>query len=409
MVPLRVLMVTHQCTPSVGGIESFFELLCPRLSARGADVTVAAIQMSRNTPAPARPYRIVYGPRWNDMWRLLRWADIVQFSIFDYRWWFAARLLRKRTVVIYHSHSRICPKMVAWNGRETCSFATHWRQCPSCLHRDRSWLTAWTKWLSLPIKQRLIDRGASAVINISKYAQRRFQIPNSRTIVHGIDLARFRPAAESPRETFLFAGRLIPEKGCHILLEAYARYAAQGGMVRLIIVGDGPQRQELEAMALRLDVARAVEFAGALTGQALVERMQRALAVVIPSIAPEGFGRTAVEAMACGTPVIAAASGGLQESVGAVGLLYQPLDAAALAAHLIRMSGDRALQRRLQTEGQAYARRHHDIERMAAQYLSLYRELATGCVATEESQRIPGRTSIPEARGRIISCALRIT
>jgi glycosyltransferase involved in cell wall biosynthesis len=318
------------------------------------------------------PYHVVYGPGWSEAWRLLRWADVVQFSHFDYRWWLLTKLLGKRTIFIYHAHSRICPKGVAWNGREACSFATHWRQCPSCLHRDRSWLLTWAKWLSLPVKRRLVD-GADVVVNTSRYAERTFGVKGGRTIPMGIDQRRFQPAENPRRDCLLFIGRLIEEKGCQILLESFAQCLARGRTMRLVIVGDGPYRGELEALAARLGITHAVIFRGEMTGAALVEQMQHATAVIVPSIGPEGWGRVPIEALSCGTPVIVAASGGLQD-VGEAALMYPPLDRAALAEHLIRISEEASLRERLVAAGRSLLRQH-DIERMAAQYLALYREL----------------------------------
>ncbi len=380
-VALRILIVNRNCVPSRGGIQTYIDLLGRRLIAQGVEVAVVATQMSPATSANGVPYRVLYGPSWRQAWTLLRWATIVQFSVFDYWWWVLAKLLGKRTIFIYHSHARICPKGVSWNGNETCSFATHWRRCPACLHQDRSWLATAMLWLSLPIKQRLAD-GADAIVNISRYTERRFQIPRSRTIPHGIDVQRFRPIDTPSRDYVLFVGRLIPEKGVQVLLEAFTRCVAGGLRVRLVIAGDGPQRAELEAMARREGIAQRVEFLGALDATQVLGLLQHALAVVVPSIAPETWGRTAVEAMACGTPVIAASSGALEETVGEAGLLYPPLDRAALAERMTRLSNDAGLQQRLQSDGRALVEARYDIGRMTAQYLALYRELSVEAAST---------------------------
>ncbi len=369
----RVLFIVHKACPSIGGIESFISELAPRLIQAEAEVVVAAIEMSRDTPVPAgMAYKVVYGPGWMQAWRLLKWAQIVHFDIFDYGWWFLAKLLRKRIVFVYHSHSRVCPKVVAWNGKEPCTFATHWRQCPGCLHKDYGWPEVWVKWLSLPIKQRIVN-GADMVVNISKYTEKLFQIPRSRTILMGINLERFQAVASPTRDYILFAGRLIPEKGCQVLLKAFARCIADGRQMRLVILGDGPYRSALETLARSLGIESRVEFQGAMTGPKLVERIQNALAVVVPSIGPEGWARTPLEAMACGTPVIAAASGGLTD-IGEAGLQYPRLDAEALAGHLMRLMDDSSLRQHLQQAGRDLAPRH-DAEVMTLQYLSLYREL----------------------------------
>jgi glycosyltransferase involved in cell wall biosynthesis len=102
----------------------------------------------------------------------------------------------------------------------------------------------------------------------------------------------------------VFVGRLIAPKGVDLLIGAVARVAAAGRRVRCLIVGDGPERSRLEAHARSLDVAQLVTFAGALPEAADVfGAMKAARVLALPSVR-EGFGMVALEANACGIPVI---------------------------------------------------------------------------------------------------------
>lgn len=117
----------------------------------------------------------------------------------------------------------------------------------------------------------------------------------------------------SPAESdfVVYSGRLSPEKGVEHLVRAWTRRRSR---FRLVIAGAGPLRPELERLA-----DDSVTFAGMLSRDESVGLMRRARAVVVPSIAPETFGLTAAEAMACGTPVIASANGAVAEILGASG------------------------------------------------------------------------------------------
>jgi glycosyltransferase involved in cell wall biosynthesis len=375
MSALRVLLINRSGPPSVGGVQAFLDSFARYLLREGHDVALVATRTARTARADGLPYRVAYGPGWTQMWRLVRWASVVQFSTFEYRWWLLAMLLRRRTIYIYHSPSRLCPKGLAWNGHEQCCFATHWRQCPSCLHRDRSWPAAWGQWLSLPIKSWLIDR-AAAIVNISQHNQRQYGIPRSVWLRRGIDLARFAPDGDRG-DYALFVGRLVPEKGCDVSIRAIAECAARGRRIPLAIVGEGPQRQRLEALARELGLGEAVRFEGLVTGDALVRRMQQALVVVVPSQWPEAWGRVAVEAMACGTPVIAAATGGLQETAGVAGLTFPVGDHVALAEQLLRVAGDPLARETLRRDGLALAKQY-PLERSLEAHLALCREVANG-------------------------------
>ncbi|PZE19829.1 glycosyltransferase family 4 protein [Paenibacillus xerothermodurans] len=149
----------------------------------------------------------------------------------------------------------------------------------------------------------------------------------------GIDCRLFHPDRKNPaiREKYnfqeqfmcLYVGRLAPEKDLDIMIELWNRMpAALGSRIRWFIVGDGPLLKELRAAA-----PPNVTFTGCLQGESLAELYASADLFVFPS-STETFGNVALEALASGTPVIGARSGGVQEIVhhGKSGLLCAPRD-----------------------------------------------------------------------------------
>ena len=150
------------------------------------------------------------------------------------------------------------------------------------------------------------------------------------TVHNGADLSRFSPAADRPddgRLRLLYVGQVAPHKGVHVLLGALARLGPESERLDVRIVGSAEhQPQEalsdyetsLRGLAARTDARVTFE---PYTSQAEVARIYRwADVVVIPSLA-EPFGMVAVEAMASGVLVLAAAAGGLPEVVGDAGVL----------------------------------------------------------------------------------------
>ena len=168
---------------------------------------------------------------------------------------------------------------------------------------------------------------------------------------------------DQPR--LLYVGRLAPIKGLETLLDAMARLRAAGTRVHLSIVGgdaDEPlngHEGSLRARLDRLDLGDAVTFVGAQPQERLRAWYVAADATVLPSHY-ESFGMVAMEAMACGIPVVASRVGGLQTTVrdGVTGLLVPDHDPAALAAALERLLGDADLRFRLGREGVQWAARH---------------------------------------------------
>jgi glycosyltransferase involved in cell wall biosynthesis len=124
-------------------------------------------------------------------------------------------------------------------------------------------------------------------------------------IPNGIDRSRILalPPSTDPVD-ILFAGRLIPEKHVDLLIEAVALCAAELPGIRCLIIGDGPERERLEALVRRCGVGERVTFTGTLpTHDAVISRMKSATVFAFPSTR-EGFGIAALEALACGLVLV---------------------------------------------------------------------------------------------------------
>jgi glycosyltransferase involved in cell wall biosynthesis len=156
------------------------------------------------------------------------------------------------------------------------------------------------------------------------------------------DATRFAFGERSPvagRSTrFVSVGRLVPVKGHDVLLRAFGMAVRAGLDANLEIIGDGPERGRLEAIAAEQGPDGRVQFSGALADDALISALGRADAFVLPS-RREGFGVALVEALATGLPALATRSGGPDDIVGSGdGLLVPPEDEAALADGLAALA-----------------------------------------------------------------------
>jgi glycosyltransferase involved in cell wall biosynthesis len=138
-----------------------------------------------------------------------------------------------------------------------------------------------------------------------------------------------RPGCGGPGSFYLVVSRLVPYKRVDLAVRAFSRLGRP-----LVVVGDGPERRRLEAMA-----GPTVRFAGEVSDEALREYYRGCRALVFAG--EEDFGLVPVEAQACGRPVIALGRGGVRESVvdGVTGLLFSDPDPDALAAAVISSDG----------------------------------------------------------------------
>ena len=148
----------------------------------------------------------------------------------------------------------------------------------------------------------------------------------------------FREMPGVPRDGhLLFVGRLIRDKGVHLLLEAIARLRMEGLEPSLTIVGRGPEKDALARQVKDLRLAAQVEFAGVKAGNELALLLNRHRILVVPSLWQEPFGIVALEGIACGCVLVGSDRGGLKEAIGPCGITFPNGDSAALAVCLTHL------------------------------------------------------------------------
>ena len=230
---------------------------------------------------------------------------------------------------------------------------------------------------------------------------------------NGVDVARFkigRSASVSGAPTaadrfdVAFVGSLKPWHGVDVLLRAFERIRGSISGARLLIIGDGPVRPEVEEMRSRLG-EEAILMAGAVPHQEIPHWLDRADVGVAPYPELDDFYFSplkVVEYMAAGLPVVASSVGQLRSLVqdGKTGLLVRPGDAESLASALVRLAEDRKLRLRMGRRARERAERRHDWSRVT--------DRIERCLAHLHRGSAPG---IPEAgeglEGQVLNGGLR--
>ena len=217
---------------------------------------------------------------------------------------------------------------------------------------------------------RLYARRARAVVTDSEHSRRaivdRLGVDPAKISVIGVAVGReFVPSrlSDAARARYgiggayvLFVGNFMPHKNLDGLLRAWtALPAALRAVHRLVLAGpDTGRRPRLERLARELDVAGSVVFPGRIEDADLPGLYSSCAAFVLPSL-EEGFGLPAVEAMACGAPVIVSDRGALPEVAGRGAAVVDAGDAGALAAGLARVLREREYREALRRRGRARA------------------------------------------------------
>ena len=322
-------------------------------------------------------------------------------------WWNAERALAAARPDVVHVH--MFPQFVSMLRRRLPSATI-------ALHLHWGWITL----LDPLVMDRRLE-AASLVLSCSDALTEAVRAAYPRhadrchTIYNGVDVARFAaPSAAEKQEhgaeddlRLLFIGRIAPDKGLHVLLEAFMRLLDRHPRLRLDIVGgrgtlvremgldltDDPLIKSLEPFYAERDVdasymrtlqgmlspaaAERVRFVGRVPHAEIPARMAEADLLVNTAI-EEAFGMPVVEAMAAGLPVVASRVGGLPEVVqeGVTGLLVPPADPGELAAALDRLLADPELRARFGAAGRRRVEDTFGWEHIAARAEALYERTA---------------------------------
>lgn len=238
------------------------------------------------------------------------------------------------------------------------------------------------RWYAFTRMQRRVARRIPQLATVSESSRtdiaRDLGLPPERlvTIPLAVDAESFRPLERSRDEDLLVATASadVPLKGVATLLEALARVRVQR-QARLVVVGRPRPNGATGKLVAKLGLDGAVRFVGGVPETELVELYSQATLAIVPSLY-EGFSLPALEAMACGVPLIATTAGALPEVVGSAGVLVPPGDAEALAGALLKLLDDASLRRKLGEGGRLRAVGEFSWRRTAERTVDLYREAA---------------------------------
>ncbi len=291
-------------------------------------------------------------------------------------WWRVADLLRTSRFDILHMHEPLMP-LVPW-------FALRQSRAPVVAtfhtHREKGhrWYGRYHGLLA-PLMRRIHTRLA-----VSEAARRTVAkaFPGDYQIVpNGIDVDRFRLPTARPADMaahlrfVVFVGRLEPRKGDDRLIRAMPAVQQYAPDARLAIVGDGPDRAVLEAVAR--DAGVDALFTGRVSDEALPAYYRAADIVCSPALGDESFGIVLLEAMAAERPIVATRIEGYLEMLEGAGSarLVEPGDSSALAHEIVALLSAPDLARSLATRGASFVH-DYDWRSIARRLESIYLTLA---------------------------------
>lgn len=265
----------------------------------------------------------------------------------------AGKVLGRKVVITRHGISRV---NTSFTGRNMTQFIS-------------SVLTDKMIAVSRAVKINLIETGVPAHM--------------IQTIYNGIDLSKFESADPILRTKFKISqttpvlgmvARLVPEKGCDIALKAMQAVLKEIPEAQMVIIGDGPLKQQLEDLCSELDILDSVLFLGY---QEQVENLVADFDVFLMPSITEGLGLALLEAMALSKPVIASETGGIPEVVknGVSGILVPTGDEGALAKTIVDVINSEEYARDLGREAKNTVSKKFSSKHMALKTMDIYDQI----------------------------------
>ena len=384
--PLRIAWLVYRGNPHCGGQGVYTRYLAREVTELGHHVEVLAGQPWPELDDPGQLVKVpgldLYRPgdpfRVPWPWEYRDDIDLREFAImcgagFPEPWAFslrARRILaaRRNDFDLIHDNQCLGTGLLGMidDGWPVCATLHH----PITVDRDlelehattrykRATLRRWYSFLNMQMK---VAREIPRLVTVSESSRRdiiaQMHVPDDRLhiVPVGVDQEIFRPMPDVARvrgRLMTTASADVPMKGLTPLLEGLAKLRVERPDAHLVVIGRQKDKSSIPALIERLGLAGAVEFVSGVPQERIVELYAEAEIAVVPSLY-EGFSLPAIEAMACGVPLVATTGGALPEVVGPDGVSARtvaPNDPSALAGAILELLEDPEQRARIGASG----------------------------------------------------------
>lgn len=299
---MKILIITKVYLPSVGGMEKYAFMLADTFQNMGHNVVV--LTEERCISNKDKSFKIVRTNNFiKDIIYYIRKADVSIMSGFSLKY-IPFALLNQHNILVFHNPN----------------FGNNWQ----------SHIKKFIAKLPLPNITK---------VTVSDYVGKSLKLSRYKTICNPYENHIFRIQNKSvERKGFVFVGRICRDKGVELLISAYLDLLKRNSShpdMSLDIIGDGPQRVELERYVENEHPNSHIVFKGVLMGKTLNEELNKHKFHVVPSVWGEAFGIVALEGMAAGCIEICSDSDGLQEAIGDNGFLFKKNNVDDLVARMV--------------------------------------------------------------------------
>ena len=333
----KILFLSYVYYPHVGGIEINSEIFATEFHIKGHEVKL--VTATQEEGDKTFPFSVIRNPNLRELFKLHKWADVVFEHNPSLRLSWPRVFFRSKSVVV------ICGRINRSDGR--------------VIFQD--------------ILKRKVLKTADAVVAVSK-AMRNTFFPEAFVIGNPYRQDVFKTLnGERKALSFVFLGRLVSEKGVHLAIDSIDQLnkliTSDNEKPSLIIIGDGPELENLIEQVRRYNLEDQITFVGRKTGKSLVEMLNTCRYLLAPS-RNEAFGNIALEGIACGCLPFVSDSTGLPDAVGDAGVLFKSGSSESLTAEIMNIIDNPNLEASYRSKMKAHLEEHHT-DRVAQKYLDI--------------------------------------
>ncbi len=384
---IRLLFYSPVFPPSIGGVETIVYSLATGLSELRDDngalrfqITFVTQTKQENFDDENLPFHIFRNLTFFMLFNLIRASDVVHIACPAFVPMCIALLLGKATVVEHHGFQNICPtgQLLQEPAGVPCPghfMKGNYGQCLRC-RTNKNWQNSLKQLLSTWVRRFLTSRVFANVMPTSHLGNL-IQIPNAITIHHGIPI---RPQENNQLCSRLielpvrlvYQGRMVSSKGIGTLIEAVSVLHQKKCDFRLVVIGDGPEKNKMERRAIKLGIDHLVRFAGRCETSDIETIMSLSHILIVPSLAGEVFGLVVAENMARGMAIVCSDIGAFSEVLGSSGKVFCAGDASDLAEKLETLIHNPDQITRLGRQSQERAYEYFNRLKMINDHATLY-------------------------------------
>ena len=333
---MNILITSYFFKPHIGGIETITENLANEFVRMGHKVIIITKTPLENNIEFDFPYQVLREPSPKQIIKAYKWCDIFVHSGISLKWVWPLFFKKKPWVVIYHQ----VYYQKGWKGylKRICSNFSH-------------------------------------NIAVSNTTKNGYNLKKAIVIHNSYNHSIFKNENKLGRKNFVFVGAITYDKGCHILLDAFNEFKINTySDYKLIIIGEGKDKQKFEAYAESLSSKNDIIFVGRKEQEEVAAILNENRILIVPSTTPEAFGIVTLEGLACGCIVVGSNKDGIEEALGGCGILFEKGDVNDLC---LKMKEAYYFSEQNYREMQINVKNHLEklsIHNIAKQYISLFKD-----------------------------------